>query len=196
MFTGLVEAVGEVTSLIEKGEQAELTVTLPFSTELALGDSVANNGCCLTVTKFDEHTASFDLLKQTLEVTSLGQLTVGDKLNLERAMMANDRLGGHFVQGHVDSVGSVIDLSPLGQDYRLEIALPESIHRYCIDKGSLSIDGISLTIAELKEASAVFWITPHTFEATNLQTMSIGQKVNLEADLLAKYVEKLVKKMK
>lgn len=191
MFTGLVEATGTVVSLIEKGEQATLILDIPFADELALGDSVATNGCCLTVASLGDK-VSFDLLAQTLKVTSLGGLQQGRHVNLERALAVGDRLGGHFVQGHVDDTGTITDLSPMGQDYRLEVDLPESVHSLCIDKGSLCIDGISLTIAELTAGSAVFWITPHTLQATHLGEASVGQKVNLEADLLAKYVKKLV----
>jgi len=192
MFTGLVEATGEVLSLEEKGDQARLELAIPFASELVLGDSVAVNGCCLTVAELGEGT-SFDLLAQTLKVTSLGQLGTGKTVNLERALAVGDRLGGHFVQGHVDATGEILDLSPQGQDFRLEIGLPEEIHQLCIDKGSLCIDGISLTIAELGNDRAVFWITPHTMAATHLQTAAVGQQVNLEADLLAKYVKKLLK---
>lgn len=190
MFTGLVEAIGTVVSLIEKGEQASLILDIPFGTELSLGDSVAINGCCLTVASLNEQ-IHFDLLAQTLKITSLGDLHEGKKVNLERALKVGDRLGGHFVQGHVDSTGIITDLSAIGQDYRLEVAIPESVHSLCIDKGSLCIDGISLTIAELTVDSAVFWITPHTLKATHLGEARVGQKVNLEADLLAKYVKKL-----
>ncbi|MGJ8697996.1 MAG: riboflavin synthase [Verrucomicrobiaceae bacterium] len=193
MFTGLVEACGRVTSLTGKGEQARLELDIPFADELALGDSVAVNGCCLTVAALGNPVA-FDLLAQTLKVTSLGRLTDGRLVNLERALAIGDRLGGHFVQGHVDNTGTIIDLSPLGQDYRLEVSLPPDIEALCLDKGSLSIDGISLTIAELTKDSAVFWITPHTFTATHLHEAAVGQIVNLEADLLAKYVKKLVVK--
>ena len=190
MFTGLVETTGQVISLEQRESQARLALKLPFTSELALGDSVAVNGCCLTVSALGEH-VFFDLLNQTLKVTSLGQLSPGKIVNLERALAIGDRLGGHFVQGHVDGVGSILDLSPLGQDHRLEVSIPKEIHEFCIEKGSLSIDGISLTIAELKEASAVFWITPHTKISTHLQQSSIGQRVNLEADLLATYTKKL-----
>ena len=191
MFTGLVEATGRVISLIEKGEQASLLLDIPFASELALGDSVATNGCCLTVAALGHH-VSFDLLAQTLKVTSLGDLKEGHQVNLERALSLGDRLGGHFVQGHVDDTGKILDLSPHGQDYRLEISLPPSIQALCIDKGSLTIDGISLTIAELTQESATFWITPHTLKATHLGEATPGQTVNLEADLLAKYVKKLL----
>jgi riboflavin synthase len=188
MFTGLVEAVGTVSQLEEKGEQARLTVNLPFASELTLGDSVAVNGCCLTVTEVSVCAASFDILSQTLKVTSLGQLKSGSPVNLERALRVGDRLGGHFVQGHVDAVGEILDWSEMGQDHRLEVSLPEDIRALCIPKGSLAIDGISLTLAELTADSAVCWITPHTVVATHLESAAAGQKVNLEADLLAKYV--------
>lgn len=193
MFTGLVEATGRVLSLTEKGEQAELVLEIPFADELSLGDSVAVNGCCLTVAKLGKG-VSFDLLGQTLRVTSLGELSEGKSVNLERALAVGARLGGHFVQGHVDDIGKLLDLSPDGQDYRLEVSLPTEIHALCLDKGSICIDGISLTIAELKDESAVFWITPHTFKETHLFAAKVGQTINLEADLLAKYVKKLIMK--
>lgn len=194
MFTGLVEATGTVVSLEQKGEQARLELSIPFARELKPGDSVAVNGCCLTVASLDGKHPSFDLLAQTLRITSLGQLSPGKVVNLERALAIGDRLGGHFVQGHVDATGEILDLSPLGQDYRFEVRLPGEVHRLCIDKGSLCIDGISLTIADLGADSAVFWITPHTMAATHLHAARIGQIINLEADLLAKYVKKLMEK--
>jgi riboflavin synthase len=192
MFTGLVESTGTVVSLTALGEQAQLILAIPFAAELALGDSVAINGCCLTVSAFPENGIAFDLLAQTLRVTSLGNLTAGSTVNLERALRVGDRLGGHFVQGHVDATGVIVGITQVGQDHRLEISLPAEIHRLCIDKGSLAIDGISLTIADLLESSAVFWITPHTWDHTHLQHTKAGQTVNLEADVLAKHVDKLL----
>jgi riboflavin synthase len=192
MFTGLVEATGRIRSIEFCGDQARLSVELPFADELNDGESVAVNGCCLTVTSHDDETACFDVLKQTLDVTSLGELSQGRQVNLERAMLAGGRFGGHFVQGHVDATGKILDLSEHGQDYRLEISLPEEIQSLCIDKGSLAIDGISLTIAELNDASAVFWIIPHTMQETRLNDAEVGQKVNLEADVIAKHVAKLM----
>lgn len=194
MFTGLIEATGRVLSLEPRGEQARLVIELPFAQELADGESVAINGCCLTVVEKDATSASFDILRQTLSVTSLGGLQVGSLVNLERAMLAGGRFGGHFVQGHVDATGEITDLSPVGNDHRLEISLPPEIHQLCIDKGSLAIDGISLTIAELTDTSGVFWIIPHTMQETHLQQAQVGQKVNLEADVIAKHVAKLVGK--
>lgn len=192
MFTGLVEATATVISLEPKGDQARLILRPPFQDELALGDSVAINGCCLTVAEVLQEGTAFDLLMQTLKVTSLGGLKAGSVVNLERAMQAGARFGGHFVQGHVESTGTIVSLQASGQDHRFEVSLPPEIQRLCIDKGSLCVDGISLTIAELTETSAVFWITPHTFSHTHLQSAKAGQAVNLEADLLAKYVERLV----
>lgn len=194
MFTGLVEALGDVYSLVEKGEQARLELEIPFGGELALGDSVAVNGCCLTVAEISGKKIGFDVLAQTLRVTSLGKLAVGSVVNLERALRVGDRLGGHFVQGHVDGVGEILALEENGQDHVVEISLTEEIERLCVSKGSISIDGISLTIADLKEASAVFWITPHTFAHTNLRDSKVGDPVNLEGDMLAKHVARLMDK--
>ena len=192
MFTGLVEALGNVISLESLGDQARLVLDLPFAGELALGDSVAINGCCLTVAEFTSAGVAFDLLAQTLRVTSLGRLGTGSVVNLERAMMVGDRFGGHFVQGHVDSIGKITRLELSGQDHIIDISLPAEIYRLCIDKGSLTLDGISLTIAELTADAATFWITPHTWDHTHLHVAQLGQSMNLEVDMLAKYVDKLL----
>jgi len=192
MFTGLVEAIGTVTLLELTGEQARLTLDIPFVSELTIGDSVAINGCCLTVAAKTPNGVSFDLLAQTLRVTSLGELRMGSIVNLERAMMVGDRFGGHFVLGHVDAAGKFTRIEESGQDHIIAVSIPSDIHKLCVDKGSLAIDGISLTIAELTPTEAVFWITPHTWEHTNLHAVRIGQAVNLEADMLAKHVEKLL----
>ena len=192
MFTGLVEAIGKVSSLESRGAQARLDLTIPFAAELAVGDSVAVNGCCLTVAELRPGGAMFDLLAQTLKVTSLGILREGSLVNLERALRAGDRFGGHFVQGHVDATGVITRLAAVGQDHEVVVSLPAHIDRLCIDKGSLAVDGISLTIAGLEAGQAVFWITPHTWEATHLQAAEVGQPVNLEADMLAKHVDRLL----
>jgi len=192
VFTGLVEATGRVLAIERRGEQARLRVAVPFAAELAEGESVAVNGCCLTAVGRDDSSASFDVLMQTLRVTSLGDLEVDDPVNLERALRAGDRFGGHFVQGHVDGTGTIERLEPRGQDHLLELRLPAAIARLCIDKGSLSVDGISLTIAEFEDTLARFWIIPHTFELTNIHARKVGQRVNLEADLLAKHVARLL----
>lgn len=192
MFTGLVEATGKVLEIEPRDQQVRITLELPFASELEDGESVAVNGCCLTVTGHDDRSAQFDVLQQTLNVTSLGELEKGGLVNLERAMLSGDRFGGHMVQGHVDASGEILDLSPHGGDYRLEIKIPDALMPLCIDKGSLAIDGISLTIAELKSNSAVFWIIPHTMEKTRLHAAQAGQRVNLEADVIAKHVARLL----
>jgi riboflavin synthase len=192
MFTGLVETTGRVCRILPIQGGARLTIDIPFAAELKLGDSVATNGCCLTVDELNGSEVSFDLLSQTLKVTSLGGLVEGSLVNLERAMRPDDRLGGHFVMGHVDTCGTVAALDAVGQDHRLEVEIPAEFARYCIDKGSIAIDGISLTIANiLANGHLEFWITPHTFARTNLSATKVGDKVDVEVDMLAKYVERL-----
>ena len=191
MFTGLVETTGTVEGFTPINGGARLTLIIPFGHELSLGDSVAVNGCCLTVDALDGERVSFDLLSQTLRVTSPPGWRFPRLVNLERAMSAMDRFGGHFVMGHVDNTGTITALEPVGQDHRLEVRIPDELARYCIDKGSITIDGISLTIANLNGSLLEFWITPHTFGRTNLQRAVSGQPANLEVDMLAKYVEKL-----
>jgi riboflavin synthase len=159
---------------------------------VAIGDSVAVNGCCLTVVERSGPTLEFDLLAETLRKTNLGALTAGAPVNLERSLPADGRIGGHFVQGHIDIASEVIALDPLGTDYRLEVALPPAFARYVAYKGSVAIDGISLTVAEILPASFVVWLIPHTMSVTNLHTRRGGDRVNLEFDLLAKYVERML----
>jgi riboflavin synthase len=192
MFTGLVEATGKVRALARNGPQARLDLDIPFGGELELGDSVAVNGCCLTVAAMDAGGVGFDLLAQTLDVTSLGDLAAGSVVNLERAMRAGDRFGGHFVLGHVDATGTIEALRPHGQDHQLDVRIPPALLELCIDKGSLAVDGISLTIAALDGGLATFWITPHTWRHTNLHAARCGARVNLEADMLAKHVARLL----
>lgn len=192
MFTGLVEATGQLESLSPRGDGMRLTARVPFAAEVAIGDSVAVNGCCLTVTDFTAETMSFDLLHETLRRTNLGALKVGSVVNLERALSAHSRLGGHFVQGHIDGTAQVLDFSQQGADWRLEIALAPESRGYVVEKGSIAVDGISLTVAGVTPGSFVCWIIPHTRAVTNLQQRHAGEVVNLEFDLLAKYVERLV----
>ena len=193
MFTGLVIETGELLSLERTGESARLTLRAPATGPAAqIGDSIAVNGCCLTVTVRDGERLTFDLLAETLRVTNLGDLASGARVNLEPALGAGAKLGGHFVQGHVDTTAEVLDFSPHGQDFRLEIALPSDFAQYVAFKGSIAVDGISLTVAEVREASFVCWIIPHTREVTNLRERRKGGRVNLEFDLLAKYVERIV----
>jgi riboflavin synthase len=195
MFTGLIECTGTVLSLEARGESARLTLNVgSIAAGLTEGESVAVNGCCLTVTDWDiaAQTASFDLLMQTLKVTSLGDLAIGSLVNLERAMSMNARFGGHFVQGHVDATVTILDWSPHGQDYRLEVELPAEHAGLVIPKGSICLDGISLTAAEVTPTSVVCWIIPHTFQMTNLRSKTAGMRLNVEFDLLGKYVRNLM----
>jgi riboflavin synthase len=192
MFTGLVEATGEITALEIAAAAARLTVRAPFAGEVALGDSIAVNGCCLTAVAQTAETLSFDLLHETLERTSLRGAQPGALVNLERALTPHARLGGHFVQGHVDCASEIIEFDPHGADHRLEVALPREFAQYVAFKGSIAIDGISLTVAEVRAASFVVWLIPHTVAVTNLRTRRAGDRVNLEFDLLAKYVERIL----
>ena len=194
MFTGLVECTGRVRSCTPIADGARYAIEIPFAAELALGDSVAVNGCCLTVDELGEGCAMFDLLTQTLRVTSLGRLQPGSICNLERAMLPTTRLGGHFVSGHVDTTGTVASITPVGQDHMLRVRVPEL--RYVIDKGSISLDGVSLTIANIDPAALEleFWITPHTWQRTVMPAYREGTCVNLEWDMLAKYIEKMYEK--
>lgn len=196
MFTGLVETTGTVLSLDPRGESARLLVQAPsIAPELALGESVAVNGCCLTVTDIDTRagTFAFDLLMQTLRVTSLGDLKPCSLVNLERAMRLGDRFGGHFVQGHVDDTVRVLDFSRHGQDHRLEVEFPAKHHGLVIPKGSICLDGISLTAAETGAASITCWIIPHTLQVTHLHTKRPGDRLNVEFDMLGKHVRELVR---
>jgi riboflavin synthase len=194
MFTGLVEETGEVVSLEQMPSGGvRLSLRAPsIAPEAQLGDSVAVNGCCLTVAAKQEGLLRFDLLQETLARTSLGGVQPGGCVNLERALAAGGRLGGHFVQGHVDCTAEILALEPRGADVRLEVALPARGARYLVEKGSIAVDGISLTVAEIGEASFVLWIIPHTLERTNLGRRRAGERVNLEYDLLAKYVERML----
>ena len=190
MFTGLVEITAPVVALDLSEVGARLTVRTTL--EAAIGDSIAVNGCCLTVATRTADTLAFDLLRETLARTDLGDLQPGTPVNLERALAANGRLGGHFVQGHIDGTAEVLAFAAVGADHRLEIKLPSEFARYVVFKGAVAIDGISLTVAEVREASFVVWIIPHTRAVTNLAARRAGERVNLEFDLLAKYVERLL----
>lgn len=194
MFTGLVEKTGSVSILQATENGAKIIIDIPFSEELSIGDSVAVNGCCLTVSTIDEEKASFDLLAQTLKVTALKELKPGMIVNLERALIAGHRIGGHFLTGHIDTVSEIITYEPIGSDHKLEILLPRNMAHLVIAKGSISVDGISLTIAEVNDEIGSFtcFITPHTHENTNLIETNRGAQVNLEFDLIAKHVERLI----
>ena len=194
MFTGLVEKTGSISTVQAAEKGAKIIIDIPFSDELSIGDSVAVNGCCLTVSAIDKGKASFDLLAQTLKVTALNELKPGMIINLERALIAGNRIGGHLLTGHIDIVSEIITYEPMDEDHKLEILLPGSTANLVIEKGSISVDGISLTIAEVNDDNGSFtcFITPHTHKNTNLIEINQGAQVNLEFDLIAKHVERLI----
>jgi len=196
MFTGITEHVGKIESLERGADGGVLRVSLAGAREIAaemkLGDSISVNGCCLTVAKFDAQAFSADLSGETLRRTSFGEKKAGDLVNLERPLAASARLGGHFVQGHVDGVGRVTKLAAEGNNWWLSVNVPEDLRRYVAEKGSIAIDGISLTVACWRGVVADFAIIPFTHEHTNIRAMAAGNPVNLECDILAKYVESLL----
>ena len=196
MFTGIIQETGTVEKVGRGAKSIRLTVaTHTIARGLKLGDSVAVNGCCLTAVKISatgkNKLVQFDLLQETWRLTNLQFTKPGSLVNLERPMRAGDEFGGHFVTGHVDSVGKILRWEKSGADHVLEIAAPPAVMRYVILKGSIAIDGISLTVAGVGERSFVVWIIPHTLKATALRERKAGDAVNLEADLLGKYTEKL-----
>lgn len=193
MFTGIVEETGKVLVFEEREEAYLLTVqTDKIQDGMAIGDSVAVNGCCLTVVAFDSESVSFELLGESVRLTSFSELAVGAGVNLERSLCFNGKIGGHFVSGHIDTLGKVEVLEMRGKDYYIRVAPPPEYMRYLIYKGSIAIDGISLTVAEVDDTGFSVWLIPHTMQVTNLNERRIGQHVNLEFDLLGKYVEKLL----
>ena len=193
MFTGIIEAVGEIAGVDDTGEFRTIRVGVSGSIdELAVGDSIAVNGVCLTVRAFASRTFAADLSRETLDRTSLQNLHTGVLVNLERPMRADGRFGGHIVQGHVDGVGRIRSFDRAGDNWNLAVEFPETSLRYIVEKGSISIDGISLTVAAIKASVLEVAIIPHTFENTNLRHAKTGDSVNLEFDLIAKYVERMM----
>lgn len=193
MFTGLIEEIGSVLAIHATARGTELQIAAPRVAEkIQIGDSIAVNGCCLTVAAHRGEQLAFDLLEETLDRTNLKALRQGSRVNLERALAADGRLGGHFVQGHVDCAARIIGLEKNGVDHRLEVELPLDFAHYVAHKGSIAVNGISLTIAEVAEASFAVWIIPHTKSQTNLDTARVDDLVNLEFDLIAKYLERLL----
>jgi riboflavin synthase len=197
MFTGLIAELGRITA-VEKGESsAVFTIAAPaLISQIALGDSVAVNGVCLTATSISGDAFTADVMVQTLEVTSLSQLSVGSPVNLELAALLNTRMGGHMVQGHVDGVATVVGLTPGEKWAQFEITVPEKLAKYIVNQGSICLDGVSLTVGEINDSNNVVtvWLIPETLERTNLSTKKSGDLINVEVDVLAKYVERLLAK--
>ena len=193
MFTGIVRERGTVAAIDGDGDGVRLRIEAPeTAAQAAIGDSVAINGVCLTVTERDGASLSFDAVPETLSRTALGRLAPGSAVNLEPALRAGEPLGGHYVQGHVDGVGTVRSIEPEGEGVRLAIEAPEALLRYCVEKGSIAVEGVSLTIAALRDDAFEIALIPHTLAETTLSALAPGDLVNLEADVLAKYVERLV----
>ena len=193
MFTGLVEETGEVLSFHTQPESWRLKLRGKLvSEDVQIGDSIAVNGCCLSVTETSKHTLVFDVLEETRLVTNLKDVDLGSKVNLERSLRHDGRLGGHFVTGHVDCVGKIKEIRHKGRDVLLRIEAPKPFRKYLVYKGCIAVDGISLTIAEVSEQTISIWLIPHTLEMTNLGDREKGEAVNLEFDLLAKYAEKIL----
>ena len=193
MFTGLIEEVGTVTGVGASKNGNQLTIAAPrIAKKIRRGDSLAVNGCCLTVSSRRGDELIFDLLVETIARTNLKNLQGKQLVNLERAVAATARFGGHFVQGHIDCVSPIITYQASGADFRLEIELPEAFAHYVATKGSIAVNGISLTVAEVLSKSFVTWIIPHTKTNTNLDQIQAGHQMNLEFDILAKYVERML----
>lgn len=189
MFTGIVEEVGTVSACQDYGLSVKAE---KVTDDLRLGDSIAVNGTCLTVVEFDKSQFKVDLAPETLRRTSLGELAVGRRVNLERPLAVSDRLGGHIVQGHVDAAGRVMSIRPEGACFIFRIRTPKRLMPYVVEKGFIAVDGISLTVVNKGAASFTVSVIPYSLSNTNLEEKSVGHRVNLEVDILAKYVESLL----
>lgn len=193
MFTGIVR-VGRVESIVMEGEAGRITVTpdRAWDEPVVLGDSIAVNGACLTVAAMEGESFSFDVLQETFDKTNLGQKSAGSVVNLERALAIGDTLGGHIVTGHVDGSGTVRQITQVGRDWKFEIECSREMLMLMVYKGSISIDGISLTVAELLDDGFIVHIIPHTIQETDMSEFEVGTKVNLEADILGKHVQRIL----
>ena len=197
MFTGLIAELGSITAIKKSDTSAVFTINAPgLIAEISVGDSVAVNGVCLTATSIDGTTFTADVMVQTLNLTSLSQIFVGSPVNLELAAQLNARMGGHMVQGHVDGVATVVGLTPGDKWAQFDIKVPVELSKYIVNQGSICLDGISLTVGGINDENNVVtvWLIPETLERTNLSTLLPGDLINVEVDVLAKYVERLLAK--
>lgn len=194
MFTGIVEAVGQLTAITPKGEDVTITVNVGKldMSDVKLGDSIATNGVCLTVVAFNDTSYSADLSLETLKKSAFANYKAGDKVNLEKAMLPTTRFGGHIVSGHVDGVGEIVERNIVGRAIEFWVELPEQLNKYVAEKGSITVDGISLTVNDLRKNSFKLTIVPHTTQETTIDSFQVGRKVNLEVDVLARYLERLL----
>ena len=197
MFTGLIAELGTVSAITKGESSAVFTIDAPvLISEIKLGDSVAVNGVCLTATSITKSTFTADVMVQTLSLTSLSQIIIGSPVNLELAAQLNSRMGGHMVQGHVDGVATVVGLTPGEKWAQFDIKVPDHLTKYIVNQGSICLDGVSLTVGEISDTNNVLtvWLIPETLERTNLATKKPGDLINIEVDVLAKYVERLLAK--
>jgi riboflavin synthase len=193
MFTGIIEEKGKVLRVEYRGQEKRLTLEVPFDlTEMQLGDSININGVCLTVVEKKTGVIAVDLSSETLQKTNLAKVKKGDKVNLERALRLSDRLGGHIVTGHIDGIGAITERRMERSFLQLRVRVPRSVSRYLVEKGSIAIDGISLTVNEYKGEEISLTLIPYTLEKTTLIEKRVGDQVNVEADILGKYVEKML----
>jgi len=195
MFTGLISELGKIESIERNESSAVFTINAPLSVKgLALGDSISVNGTCLTATSISENSFTADVMVQTLSLTSLSQLEVGAPVNLELAARLDARMGGHIVQGHVDGVGTVLQLIPGENWAQFDIKVPSALMKYVVAQGSIALDGVSLTVGALDDSTetVTVWLIPETLAKTNLSSKKAGDLINIEVDILAKYVERLV----
>jgi riboflavin synthase len=194
MFSGIVEGTGQVLKITKAKNGARLALKPSFSlSRVKLGESVAVNGCCLTVAAKGKSFFEADLSGETLKVTNLGKLRTSDQVNLERPIRLADRIGGHLVQGHVDGIGKIAGLKKSGANLEIRIKIPKKLRRYLVQKGSVTVDGVSLTVNRLAPESLTLFVIPHTLKATNLKARRVGDPVNLEVDMMAKYIESLAR---
>ncbi|MGR5284854.1 riboflavin synthase [Vibrio maritimus] len=194
MFTGIIEAVGTLKAITPKGEDISVTVDAGKldMADVKLGDSIATNGVCLTVVAFTDSSYQADLSLETLKKTGFANYSVGDKVNLEKAMLPTTRFGGHIVSGHVDGVGEIVDRQQVGRAVEYWVQMPSEITKYVAQKGSITVDGISLTVNDLRKDAFKLTIVPHTSEETTIDQFQVGRKVNLEVDVMARYMERLL----
>ena len=193
MFTGIIENKGKVLRVEYRGLEKRLTIEFPrHLTEVQLGDSININGVCLTIVEKEGERVGFDLSSETLQKTVLGELKEGDRVNLERALKLNDRLGGHIVTGHIDGIGVIVEKKKEREFLNLKIRIPKPVSKYVVQKGSIAIDGISLTVNECQGEEIQLTLIPYTLEKTTLMDKKIGDRVNVEVDILGKYVEKFL----
>lgn len=194
MFTGLIKDIGTIKAIRRNSEGAEIDIeSAALTPEINIDDSVATNGVCLTATKVKDNFFTVQMVHMTLKKSNLGSLKVGSKVNLELAIRPMDRMGGHFVQGHVNGVGKYLGAKSFGKNWECEFSAPSELFKYIINEGSIAIDGISLTVAKVKDASFIVSIIPHTFSNTTLGQKSSGDSVNIEVDMMAKYLENFLK---